>query len=141
MMLTSKVGFAGGLGSMGEIIAWAHINKGSIILPFLTLASDPDGKSCSMGLSDYSRNSVTSLLSSLSILTLQQRHQLSRLTLFYKIINNTLPISIPSHYQRTQFCTGNITPIISFYHKQPSTPINIVFILELLKTGMSCQLI
>ena len=37
-------------------------------------------------LSDYSRNSVTSLLSSLSIPTLQQRRQSSRLTLFYKII-------------------------------------------------------
>ena len=41
-------------------------------------------------LSDYSRNSVMSLLSSLSIPTLQQRRQSSRLTLFYKIINNTL---------------------------------------------------
>ena len=61
-------------------------------------------------LSDYSRNSVTSLLSSLSIPTLQQRHQSSRLTLFYKIINNTLPISIPSHYQRTQFCTRQHHP-------------------------------
>ena len=52
-------------------------------------------------LSDYSRNSVTSLLSSFSIPTLQQHRHSSRLTLFYIIINNTLPISIPSHYQRT----------------------------------------
>ena len=92
-------------------------------------------------LSDYLRNSVMSLLSSLSILTLQQRCQSSRLTIFYKIINNTLPISIPPHHKRTQFCTRQNHPIILFCHKQPSTPINIVFILELLKTGMSCQLI
>ena len=61
-------------------------------------------------LSDCSRNSAMSLLSSLSIPTLQQRRQSSRLTLFYKIINNTLPISIPSHYQRTRFCTRQHHP-------------------------------
>ena len=51
------------------------------------------------------RTSVTSLLSFLNLPTLQQRRKLSRLTLFYKIINNALPIFIPSHYQRTQFST------------------------------------
>ena len=52
-------------------------------------------------LSEYSRTiSVTSLLSTLNIPTLQQRRQSSRLTLFYKIINT---ISIPAHYQQTQF--------------------------------------
>ena len=55
---------------------------------------------------EYSRTiSVTSLLSTLNIPTLQQRRQSSRLTLFYKIINNSLPISISAHYQRTQFHT------------------------------------
>ena len=50
-------------------------------------------------LSEYSRTiSVTSLLSTLNIPMLQQRRQSSRLTLFYKIINNSLPISIPAHY-------------------------------------------
>ena len=57
-------------------------------------------------LSDYSRTaSVTSMLSSLNISTFQQRCNSSRLTLFYQIINNTLPISIPSHYQRTHSYT------------------------------------
>ena len=37
--------------------------------------------------------------------TLQQRHKLSRVTLFFKIINNALPIFTPSHYQRIQFST------------------------------------
>ena len=57
-------------------------------------------------LSDYSRTaSVTSMLSSLNISTLQQHRKSSRLTLFYQIINNTLPISIPSCYQRTHSFT------------------------------------
>jgi len=60
--------------------------------------------------SDYSRNSVTSFLSSLGMPTLQQRRKVSRLTLFYKIINNTLPIFIPSHYQRTQYYTRRYHP-------------------------------
>ena len=47
----------------------------------------------------------------------------------------------PHIIKELNFVPGNITPIISFCHKQPSTPINIVIILELLKTGMSCQLI
>ena len=56
--------------------------------------------------SEYSRTtSVTSLLSSLNIPTLQQRRQISRLTLFYKVVNNTLPISSPPSYQRTQSYT------------------------------------
>ena len=50
-------------------------------------------------LSEYSRtSSVTALLSTLEIPTLEQRRQSSRLTLFYKIINNFLPISVPSYY-------------------------------------------
>ena len=62
-------------------------------------------------LSEYSRTtSFTSLLSVLNIPTLQQRCQLSRLTLFYKIINNALLISIPLHYQRTQFHTRQHHP-------------------------------
>ena len=62
-------------------------------------------------LSEYSRTtSVTSLLSVLNIPTLQQCRQLSRLTLFYKIINDALPISIPLHYQRTQFHTRQHHP-------------------------------
>ena len=57
-------------------------------------------------LSEYSRTaSVTSMLSSLNISTLQQCHKSPRLTLFYQIINNTLPISIPSYYQRTHSYT------------------------------------
>ena len=53
-------------------------------------------------LSEYSRTtSVTSLLSVLNIPTLQQRCQLSRLTLFYKIIK---------YYQRTQFHTRQHHP-------------------------------
>ena len=57
-------------------------------------------------LSEYSRTaSVTSMLSSLNLSILQQRHKLSRLTLFYQIINNILPISIPSYYQRTHSYT------------------------------------
>ena len=56
--------------------------------------------------SDYSRHtSVASLLSSLNIPTLQHRRNSSRLSLFYSIVNNLLPINIPSHYQRTQFRT------------------------------------
>jgi len=61
-------------------------------------------------LSDCYRNRVTALLSSLDIPTLQQRRQSSRLLLFYKIISNTLPISIPSHDGRTQFCTRQHHP-------------------------------
>ena len=53
--------------------------------------------------SDYS--SVTSLLSYIDISTLEQCHQSSRLVLLYKIINNLLPISIPTYYQHTQFHT------------------------------------
>ena len=60
---------------------------------------------------EYSRTtSVTSLLSVLNIPTLQQHCQLSGLTLFYKIINNALLISIPLHYQRTQFHTRQHHP-------------------------------
>ena len=54
----------------------------------------------------YSRtSSVTALLSTLEIPTLEQRRQSSRLTLFYKIINNFLSISVPSYYHHTQFPT------------------------------------
>ena len=49
--------------------------------------------------------SVTSLLSYIDISTLEQRRQSSRLVLLYKIINNLLPISIPTYYQHTQFHT------------------------------------
>ena len=57
-------------------------------------------------LSEYSRtSSVTALLSTLEITTLEQRCQSSTLTLFYKIINNFLPISVPSYYHHTQFPT------------------------------------
>ena len=50
-------------------------------------------------LSKYSRTaSIASMLSSLNISTLQQHRKSSRLTLFYQIINNTLPIFIPSYY-------------------------------------------
>jgi len=92
---------------------------------------------------DYSRNSVTLFLSSLGIPTLQQRRQISRLTLFYKIINDTLPIFIPSHYQKTQSCTRRYHPN---HFILPQATLNtystsLVFILEPLKTGMSCQLI
>ena len=45
------------------------------------------------------------MLSSLNISTLQQCRKSSRLTLFYQIINNILPISIPSCYQRTHSYT------------------------------------
>jgi len=47
--------------------------------------------------SEYSRTaSITPLLSTLKISsTISMHHQSSRLTLFYKIINNLLPISIP----------------------------------------------
>ena len=61
--------------------------------------------------SDYSRHtSVVSLLSSLNIPTLQHRRNSSRLSLFYSIVNNLLPINIPPHYQRTQFRTRNHHP-------------------------------
>ena len=57
-------------------------------------------------LSEYSRTaSVTSILSSLNISTLQQCRKSSMLTLFYQIINKTLPISIPIYYQRTHSYT------------------------------------
>jgi len=57
-------------------------------------------------LSEYSRNSsIKALLSNLEIPTLEQRHQSSRLTLFYKIISYLLPISAPSYYHHTQFPT------------------------------------
>ena len=49
--------------------------------------------------------SITALLSTLEIPILEQRRQSSRLTLFYKIINNLLPISVPSYYHHTQFHT------------------------------------
>ena len=51
------------------------------------------------------RTSVTSLLSYIDISTLEQCRQSSRLILFYKIISNLLPISIPGYYQHTQFHT------------------------------------
>ena len=45
-------------------------------------------------LSEYFRTaSVTSLLSSLNLSILQQHHKLSRLTLFYQIINNIIIIT------------------------------------------------
>ena len=63
--------------------------------------------------SDYSRHtSVASLLSSLNIPTLQHRQNSSRLSLFYSIVNNLLPINIPSQYQRTQFHTRNHHPTL-----------------------------
>ena len=56
--------------------------------------------------SEYTRTaSITSLLSSLDISTLEQRRKSSRLVLFYKILNNLLPISIPTCYHHTQFHT------------------------------------
>ena len=61
-------------------------------------------------LSEYSRTTSVTSLSVLNIPTLQQCCQLSRLTLFYKILNNALPISIPLHYQRTQFHTRQHHP-------------------------------
>ena len=61
--------------------------------------------------SDYSRHtSVASLLSFLNIPTLQHRRNSSRLSLFYSIVNNLLPINIPPYYQRTQFHTRNHHP-------------------------------
>jgi len=58
---------------------------------------------------DYSiHTSVTSLLSHLSIPTLQRR-QSSKLSL-YNNIKNLLPISIPSCYQRIQSHTRNHHP-------------------------------
>ena len=94
-------------------------------------------------LSEYSRTtSVTSLLSVLNIPTLQQRRQLSRLTLIYKIINNALPISIPLHYQRTQFHTRQHHPN---HFILPQVTLNtykyIVSIQELLKIGIIYQLV
>ena len=85
--------------------------------------------------------SVTSLLSVLNIPTLQQHRHLSRLTLFYKIINNALdiPISIRLHYQRTQFPAQKTTPSESLYlqcHKLLLILISIVSIQELLKIGI-----
>ena len=57
-------------------------------------------------LSDYNRQtSITSLLSTLNWSTLQQRRLSSRLTLFYKIIKNQLPITFPSYYLSTQYHT------------------------------------
>jgi len=53
----------------------------------------------------YRASSITALLSTLEIPTLEQRCQSSRLTLVYKIINNLLPISVPSYYHHTQFHT------------------------------------
>ena len=86
-------------------------------------------------LSEYSRTiSVTSLLSTLNIPTLQQRRQSSRLTLFYKIINNSLPISIPAHFQRTQFHTRQ------HHLNLPQATLNTNKILEQLKIGTIYQL-
>ena len=57
-------------------------------------------------LSEYTRTtSATSLLSSLNSPTLQQHRKVSKLTLFFKVVNNALLIFIQSHYQRTQFST------------------------------------
>ena len=57
-------------------------------------------------LSDYSREtSVSLLLLSLNWLTLQQRRLSSRLTIFYKIVNNQLPITFPPYYIPTQYHT------------------------------------
>ena len=57
-------------------------------------------------LSKYSRTaSVTTMLLSLNISTFQQCCKLTKLTLFYQIINNILSISIPSYYQRTHSYT------------------------------------
>ena len=73
-------------------------------------------------LSDYRReSSVTSLLSSLKWPTLQQRHLLSRLLLFYKIFKQ----QIPATFHRI-ICQCNITPdntiwIISLCHSQLNT--------------------
>ena len=59
---------------------------------------------------DYSiHTNVTSLLSHLSIPTLQRR-QSSKLSLFNNNIKNLLPISIPSCYQRIQSHTRNHHP-------------------------------
>ena len=93
--------------------------------------------------SDYSRTtSVTSLLSYIDISTLEQRRQSSRLVLLYKIINNLLPISIPTYYQHTQFHTRqhHTQVVITLsYHKPHSILISIVFIQEQLKIGITCQ--
>ena len=82
------------------------------------------------------------MLSVLNIPTLQQRRQLLRLTLFYKIINNALPISIPLHYQRTQFHTRQHHPN---HFILPQVTLNtykyIVSIQELLKIGIIYQLV
>ena len=57
-------------------------------------------------LSDYSREtSVTSLLLTLNWPTLQQHRLSSRLILFYKIINNQLPITFPPYYLPVQYHT------------------------------------
>ena len=57
-------------------------------------------------LSDYSRDtSVTLLLLSLNWLTLQQCRLSSRLTLFYKIVNNQLPMTLSPYYLRMQYHT------------------------------------
>ena len=61
--------------------------------------------------------SVTSMLSSLNISTLQQHRKSSRLTLFYEIISNTLPISIPSYYQRTYSYTRHYHQIHFILHQ------------------------
>ena len=53
------------------------------------------------------------MLSSLNISTLQQHRKSSRLTLFCQIIYNTLPISIPSYYQRTH----SYTRVTRQYHQ------------------------
>ena len=57
-------------------------------------------------LSDYGRqSSVTRMLTQLGWPTLQHHHFISRLILFYKIIHEIVPLTIPAYFLPTQYPT------------------------------------
>ena len=92
--------------------------------------------------SDYSRHiSVASLLSSLNTPTLQHRRNSSRLSLFYSIVNNLLPINIPHTTKELNSIPETIIQPTLFCLKHPLIVLSTVFIQELSEIGITCQLI
>ena len=91
----------------------------------------------------YNRySSVSVILSSLNWLSIAQHYEVSRLSLFHKIMHDTSVLSLPSYYQATQRFICNHHPL---HLMQPSTnktacqysyhPTTIY----IYKIGISCQ--
>ena len=92
--------------------------------------------------SNYSRfSSVTNILESLKWPTLELRRKIARLSIFHKVMYSLSPVHLPSHFCITDKSTRQCHPLHIITPFTATSAYQARFFCELLRIGMSCQLL